>query len=92
MAAKETPIPFTVGDQENIVEVTTLMREIHEEIKSCDLPSLPTRLSSLETTRKRAITAVIAILVTVVGGMALWGLKGLLAGAFVAGGAGAIRP
>ncbi len=87
MAEKNTPIPFTVGDQENIVELKTILTTF---VKGMDkklepLVSLPTRVSSLEETRgrkevtnKRTIRAAVGLFIVVVGGLTLWGLKALL--------------
>jgi hypothetical protein len=90
--ANREQIPFTVGDREDIVETKTLVKEMSKKLDIVNPADTETRLSSLETTRKRTITAVIAVLVAVTGGLLLWGLKGLVAGAIVAGAAGAIIP
>ncbi len=74
MADKNTPIPFTVGDREDIVEMKTILKGV---AKTLD-PTIPTRVTSLETTRTRQVRAIIAMVVAVVGGLTLWGLKALL--------------
>lgn len=90
--ANREQIPFTVGDREDIVETKTLVKEMSKKLDIINPADTETRISSLEITRKRTITAVIAVLVAVTGGLLLWGLKGLVAGAIVAGAAGAIIP
>jgi len=92
MANRNEHIPFTVGDREDIVETKVLVKEMSKKLDVVNPADTETRVSSLETTRRRAITAVISVLVAVVGGLLLWGLKGLLAGAIVAGAAGAMIP
>ncbi len=74
MADPKMTVPFTVGDQVNIAEVKTLVEEINKKLD----PTIPTRVTSLETTRTRQVRAIIAMVVAVVGGLTLWGLKALL--------------
>ncbi len=74
MADPKMTVPFTVGDQVNIAEVKTLVEEINKKLD----PTIPTRVTSLETTRTRQIKAIVAMVVAVVGGLTLWGLKALL--------------
>ncbi len=88
---------FTKRDRERLTRIETLMEVMNKTIDP--LVAMPARLSVVETntaslliTRKRAITAVVAVFVAVTGGLLLWGLKGLLAGAMVAGAAGAMIP
>ncbi|MGD9381499.1 MAG: hypothetical protein PVI03_03565 [Candidatus Thorarchaeota archaeon] len=97
MASKDEQIPFTVGDQENIRVTKVLVEEMSKKLDKVadvreEVTALDTRTCSLETTRKRVITAAVAVLVTVCAGLLVWGLKGLIAGALVAGAVGAVIP
>jgi hypothetical protein len=92
MANRNEHIPFTVGDREDIVETIVLVREMSKKLDAVNPADTEIRVCSLETTRKRAITAVISVLVAVVGGLLLWSLKGLLVSAIVAGAAGVMIP
>lgn len=58
MAAKETPIPFTVGDQERLVSIEAALAKIPGEIKSAvagikitHVCAQEGRITSLETSR-----------------------------------------
>ncbi len=74
MADPKTTVPFTVGDQVNIAEVKTLVEEINKKLD----PTIPTRVTSLENTRKWELRAIVGLFVAVVSGLTLWGLKALL--------------
>lgn len=77
MADKNTPIPFTVGDQVNLAEVKAIKTLVEEINKKLD-PTIPVRVTSLESTRTKQTRGLIALLITIVGGLTLWGLKALL--------------
>lgn len=82
--AKDTPIEFTVGDREDIVETKTLVKEMDKKLDKLgqlngSVAAQETRISSLEQSRKRGITAALAVLISIAGTLLVLGIKAIIA-------------
>jgi len=83
MASKETPIPFTVGDQERLVSIESALAKIPDEIKQAvasikitHVCAQEPRITSLETSRdnwyKNLRNGILTVLVAGILGIAGW--------------------